>query len=219
MKNTNFKNWWYYHKWYVIAGVVLVGILIDLIGNRLHLWSPVPDYQIAYVGAPLPDDTVAALETAFEAVSKDMNGDGRVLVQINQYLTKTTEADTDAANAQTAAEVKLIGDITDCDSYFFVTDDPAQLQKGYHILANADGSPAAETDDSTDDKILPWDDTVLAEQELGTYTATAFGQEVTGDNRELLSRLSVGRRSFYTDKTVDHYSDCESLWNSLRRSS
>ena len=37
-KSEKRKNWWYYYKWYVICGVILLGIAIDLIGNALGLW-------------------------------------------------------------------------------------------------------------------------------------------------------------------------------------
>ncbi len=29
------KNWWYYHKWYVICGALLICINLHLIGNKL----------------------------------------------------------------------------------------------------------------------------------------------------------------------------------------
>lgn len=77
-KSEKRKNWWCYHKWYVICGAVLIGIACELIGNALGLWRPSPDIQIAYVGeTPLPQDTVAALEKAFASMGGDFNGDGK----------------------------------------------------------------------------------------------------------------------------------------------
>ncbi len=221
MKHFDFKNWWYYHKWYAISGIILLGIIISFAKNLVYRWTHLPDYQVAYIGAPLPDDTQAALKAAFESISKDFNGDGRVIVQINQYLSPDAAsfAGADAGSAQTAAEVKLIADVTSCESYFFLTDDPDQFQKAYHLLANPDGSPAAESDDAVEDKIIHWNDSVFADQDLGTYSTVTLGQEVTGENQELLNQFSIGRRSFYSDKTVDHLDDCNTLWNSLRRSS
>ena len=44
------KNWWYYHKWYVIIGVILFLIICNLIGNALGLFRKSPDLQVAYIG-------------------------------------------------------------------------------------------------------------------------------------------------------------------------
>lgn len=53
------KNWWYYHKWYVICGVILFFIAIDIIGNNLGWFKDTPDIQIAYIGdAPLDRKSV-----------------------------------------------------------------------------------------------------------------------------------------------------------------
>ena len=80
------KNWWHYHKWHVVIAVVLVGIGINLVCNALGIGQIRPDYQIAYVGGnTLPDDTATAIEAAFAALGEDLNGDGKVVVQLNQY--------------------------------------------------------------------------------------------------------------------------------------
>ena len=68
-KQTKWKNWWYYYKWYVICGVILLGIVINVVGGRLGLWTKAPDFQVAYVGkTQLPADTVSALEQAFSSL-------------------------------------------------------------------------------------------------------------------------------------------------------
>ena len=63
-------NWWHYHKWYVLLGILLLGIVGSLVKSALHIGEIRPDYQFAYVGSdPLPADTVAALESYYAYAS------------------------------------------------------------------------------------------------------------------------------------------------------
>lgn len=211
------KNWWHYHKWYVICGITVFLIVANLMANALGITGSKPDYQIAYVGKnPLPQDTVSALEDAFSSISHDLNGDGKVLVQINQYINPDKETNADASYYQYASEIELIGDITDCESYFFLLEDPETFQKEYQVLACSDGSCPEETDFSAEDKVFQWKDcSFLANLELGDYKETYLGQEQTGNNQELLSNLYMGRRCFYEKKTTDHQEECADLWKQL----
>lgn len=218
------KNWWYYHKWYVICGVILLGIIIHLMGNALGLWKKKPDFQIAYVGKEaLPSDTVHALENAFaradgiRGLHLDFNGDGEVLVQINQYL-NSDSPDTDAAYYRMASEITLIGDVSDCESYFFLMDDPQKLQRDFHILANPDGSCPGDFDYSVGEKAISWADCpALTSLELGSYSNMLLGEETTGENQELLAKLFIGRRCFYTDTRTEHFEECSNLWDYMTR--
>lgn len=212
-----FKNWWYYHKWYVICGGILLWILIDVTGSAFGLWEKEPDFRIAYVGSePLPEDTVAALEQGFARLAGDFNQDGEVLVQVNQFIEAAPESVPEAALSSYGSEIKLMGDISANESYFFLTDDPEALQRSFQILANSDGSCPDETDYSAEGKTVLWSDcSALSEMDLGSYTSGIAGNEVTGDSQELLSGLFLGRRCFYSDKTVDSLSQCNELWNAI----
>lgn len=212
-----FKNWWYYHKWYVICGVALLFILGDIVWHALGIGQKKPDFQIAYIGeTALPDDTVAALEQLFGELGGDFNGDGETNVQVNQYVMSFRDANPGASSAGYASEVLLMADISVCDSYFFLTDDPDNLQKACQIFANPDGSCPDDSDDSPEGKVILWTDCgALADRDLGSYTATIAGIEMTGDNLELLSGLSLGRRYFSPGKEIDCISQCDELWNRL----
>lgn len=214
------KNWWYYHKWYVIIGIILFLIACNLIGNALGLFQKSPDLQIAYVGkTPLPPNAAAAIQEAFTSLAADYNHDGEILVQVNQYINGNDDKDIDTAYYQYASEITLIGDISDCDSYFFLLEDPVDFQRTYQLLAAADGSCPEQSDYETADKIFQWSDCpVLAEMELGTYTDTSLGQTTTGSNQDILSKLYLGRRCFYTDAVTEHAGECSKLWDTLYRS-
>lgn len=212
------KNWWYYHKWYVICGIILVFILGNILWNALGIGTKRPDFQIAYVGKlPLPDDTAAALEQAFAAFSGDLNGDGEAIVQLKQYTLDFRSADSEAVSTNYTSEVLLMADLSACESYFFLTDDPEALQQGFQLFACPDGSAPDESDISVADKVVLWADcSALTDMDLGSYTVA--GSEITGDSQELLSGLSLGRRYFVGDKAFDSISQCNELWDRISKS-
>lgn len=218
-KRKKWKNWWYYYKWYVICGIILLGITGSLVGRALGFGVKAPDFQIAYIGKTiLPDETVKALELAFASIASDFNGDGEIIVQINQYIDGTSQSGTDAETAyyEYASEISLIGDISDCESYFFLMDSPDQFQKEFQLLAAADGSCPDSADYSTADKVILWNSCpALAQMELGTYSTVILGETISGNNQELLSGLYLGRRCFFTDKLTANASKCSELWDLL----
>lgn len=124
------QNWWYYNKWYVLLSVAAVCIVGNLIWNavtQIH-----PDYQIAYVAAvPLSEEQEADWESRLAERGTDCNGDGEVVVQLNQYLTLRNGGD---AMYNYASNVRLMADLDACESYFFLLDDPEGFQVSYDIL-------------------------------------------------------------------------------------
>ena len=87
-------NWWYYHKWHVVIGGVLLFCAIDIGKDMLHIGETEADYQIAYVGThALPDDTIEQLTELFESIGEDCNGDGKITVEIHQYASQDTGED------------------------------------------------------------------------------------------------------------------------------
>ena len=216
-KSQKRKNWWYYHKWYVIIGAILFAALIHIIGNAMGLFTKSPDLQIAYVGIDsLPEDTVTALEQLFASLIEDFNRDGEVIVQVNQYTGDPNASDAETAYYQYASEITLVGDISSCESYLFLLENPQGFQREYQILAEPDGSCPGDADYSVDGKVIRWADCpLLSSADLGSYTILAAGQEITGGSQELLSGLCLGHRCFYNDKTTDNREACDSLWQLL----
>ena len=211
------KNWWYYYKWYVICGIILLGIVGNVTGSAFGLWQKTPDFQIAYIGKyELPQETICSLEQAFTSIASDFNEDGTVIVQINQYIDDIPNPGMDTAYYEYASEISLIGDISDCDSYFFLMDDPDQFQQNFQLLACPDGSCPDSSDYSVDDKVIAWPDCpALSDMELGSYSAVMAGKTISGQNQELLSGLFLGRRCFFTDKSTEYADKCSELWNFL----
>lgn len=212
------KNWWYYYKWYVVCGAILILIVINLIGNAFGWFRKSPDIQIAYIGeTKLPEDTVAALENVFASLAGDYNHDGEIKIQVNQFVSGSPdETDADAISYKHASMVALMGDINNCESYFFLMENPEDVQKEFQVLAMPDGSCPADTDFSIENKVFPWKACkVLSEKSLGNYTTTLFGQTESGSNQELLEKLYLGRRCFYNKKHSKYVDECSDLWNKL----
>ncbi len=204
-------NWWYYHKWYVLLGVFLLGIVLSIGYHMLGIGEVEPDYSVAYVGTSyLPEQTVAALENALSALAPDSNKDGRTVVRVQQYveLGGGQSGDASYTYASTAA---LLADLERGESYFFLLEAPELFQEKYRVLRAADGGdPKAEA------YYHPWASCpVLASLELGTYEDTLHDQKAAGSSQELLSRLSIARRGFRAENVPENVSDCDTLWSLL----
>lgn len=208
------KNWWHYHKWHVAIGAVLAAVGINLTCNALGVGQIKPDYQIAYVGEnALPGDTAAAIETAFAALGEDLNGDGRVTVRLNQY--PAAGADPSLA---VAGQTTLMGDLLECESFFFLLEDPVRFQADYHALCRLDGSLPEEADCSAEGTYLPWTGCpALSGMELGDYSYQLLNGTVSGSSDELASGLYLARRGFWTEKNAPYPEGCEALWNELTK--
>lgn len=197
------RNWWHYHKWHVVIAAVLALCAGNILWNALGIGKVNPDYSIAYVGStPLSEETAAALRDGLAAISPDLNGDGKVAVELQQYVSMST-GDSDSLYFAQAAQVQLVADITDCKSYFFLLEDPAGFQEATSALRNLDGSLPADGDLTPDGKYVLWGDCpVLAGIELGNA-------------QEAVSRLSFARRGFWTEQTVPNAAECDALWEEL----
>lgn len=136
-------NWWYYHKWLVLLAAALLGIGIALFVP----WSDPtqPDLRVGYVAAqPLDQDTAARLQAALEGIGEDINGDGQVVIALEQYVVvfRGTAAD---ANAQMAGIARLSADLCAADGpAIFLLDDPAGLQQSIGALQYLDGTQPPE---------------------------------------------------------------------------
>lgn len=211
------KNWWHYHKWHLLIGVVLAAAIVDIAFHMLGIGRVFPDYQIAYVGtAQLPDAAVDALERALAQLGEDCNGDGQVAVAINQYV----NGGTDAANAyySAAASTKIMADLSAMDSYFFLLEDPEQFQLDYHALRRLDGSLPADSDADWSACCLRWTDCpTLSALELGEYEDIVLGQKLSGDAQALFSEMYIARRGFWTERTCEHVEACDALWDEIAK--
>ena len=211
-------NWWAYHKWYVIIGVLIAAMLVWIIRDMLFRTSP--DYQIGYIGmAELPVDTAEALTTALEQnFCTDRNGDGQVVVQLNQYTLDLTFDNQNIDPAvQMAGVTQLTADLSSADgSYIFLMEDPQAFVEYTGALQYLDGTlPDPDADPATLDwtkMVYRWTDCpVLAGLELGSYTGYTAVDDSTGENQDVLGQLYVGRLAVWNEDRADNYTDAAQL--------
>ena len=207
------KNWWHYHKWRVAVGLALALLAAYLVCQALGVGQIQPDYQAAYMGADaLPEDAAAAIESAFAALGEDLNGDGRVVVRLNQYPSSEGAGPGMAASG----EVALMADLLECESYFFLLEDPERFQRSYHVLCRLDGSRQEEGPWTAEGTYLPWNQCpVLAGLEPGVYSGEPPGGTAAGDSGGPAPGLYLARRGFWTEKTAAHPEGCAALWEKL----
>ena len=211
-------NWFHYHKWWVVLWAFLLFSAGGILWNALGIGKVRPDYVFAYVGsAALPDDCAAALERELALLGQDVNGDGKVVAELRQYVSNANqESAQEALMFGYASDVTLIADITSGDSYFFLMEDPGSFQRAYQALAGPDGSLPEGDDSSIDGKVFQWSGCpVLARLELGGFQEEYLDQSLTGDNQELLSGLYFGRRGFVDGKQAVNQDANADLWEIL----
>ncbi len=84
-------NFWYYYKFHVLIGAFLLFMVIVFIKDMLGKVDY--DYNIAFVtDYMIADEDSQALQGYFEANAEDLNGDGEVHVQIQNYVLPPDDA-------------------------------------------------------------------------------------------------------------------------------
>lgn len=203
------KNWLYYNKiWLIVAAVCIsiVGSMLWTIFGRTR-----PDYIFAYVGkTDLPLDTKDALEEGLATLGEDVNGDGKVVVEVRSYITGVTPSSYEMA---AAASVTLTADLTTGESIFFIIDDPEYFESHYQVLMDSNGAMPEDDDYSWTGRVLKWSDCpVLAALELGDYSQDYVETTLSGSSQELMSGLYIGRRGFYDGKRDKNREANDVLW-------
>lgn len=195
-------NWFYYYKWWLLAGLVLLYIIGSIVWSALGIGQTKPDYIFAYIGSQeLSQDCAKSLEAEIASLGWDVNGDGLVTVELRQYITNRSGDPETAMYYNYADETVLLADITGAESYFFLAEDAAKVQKSYQIFAQQDGTPPAEGDLSVQDKVYLWSDCpVLSALET---------------DQETLKGLYFGRRCFYGEKQAEGQAAAAELWEIL----
>ena len=197
-------NWFHYHKWWIVVWVVVLSVVGSMIWNALGIGRVKPDYTFAYIGgSELPEETAAALETELAVLGEDVNGDGRVMVELRQYAMNRSGDIETALYYNYASDVALVADITAAESYFFIVEDPVGVQSAYQIFAEADGTPPEENDPDVDDKVFRWRDCPILSG--------------LGIDQEPLKGLYIGRRCFYDEKQGEGQEANDAFWGVITK--
>lgn len=189
-------NWWDYHWHLVLGGIALAAIGGYILWGQLQVVDP--DYDIALCARQnLPTDTAARLEEALAAFGRDRNGDGRVVVRINQYTVDFSQDEEGDAYDQMAGITRLWADLQGGTSYIFLTDD-------------LEGMAAALGADPQTLETYPWSDCpVLTGLDLGSYERETLVDGQGGESQEYMARFTLLHRG------GEAQPEDEALWAAL----
>lgn len=215
------RNWWDYHKWHVVIGILCAILMLDLASDVMHNARNHPDYKIAYVGyTDLPDGVAEALEHGLAELGEDLNGNGRVQVELIEYLLYDEAAAENPALEEQNAELGynnsmlLTMNIEMVESMIWLLEEPEVFGSNYPILCHADGTlPGGETDAPL---YYQWAECpVLTGLELGTFEIPMINGMAEGDCQMALEHLAVARRGLWDDGSNEMIEGAVRLWETM----
>lgn len=140
-KKQKWENFWFYYRWHVVAGTFVI-LLIVLFAYDI-LTQKKPDVEISLVTAQtLPDSLLRSITEQLQQnpAFEDVNGDGEVLVHLNQYNISTDGSQETDPTMQMAGTVKLTADIQAGLSTIFITDNIEGVQELTGIFSEEEGA-------------------------------------------------------------------------------
>ena len=194
-KKRSRANWWYYH-WGFVAVAAVLAVSVIYVAHGL-LTTVDPDYTVAVVTAqPLPDEAVQSLQTALEAYADDTNGDGAVIVQVNNY-TWSANASLTEQNQQMAGATQMNTDLANGESKIWILEDPDGFEQAYGALREKLG-------ENWKTQLILWSQQpTLSKLDLGSYNTAADGSQ----------RIDVQSR--FAGCSVAVFDPSDALWQAL----
>ncbi len=214
------RNWWDYNLIWVIVGVIAViaaGFLI-----RDMFFRAKPDYEVALVTTSMPEEeTQDALRERLQELGEDLNGDGRVLVELYTYDMGFTERDYQNVEMAQANVTRLTVDLSSGDVYLILLQDPQGFQERFGALSYLDGTvPDGEAEgyeaENWRDMVYRWSDCpVLKNMDLGTFTRFLDMSETQIDGQTAMEELYVAHRGMFSEKDSERFAGAARLWEKL----
>ena len=194
-KKRSRANWWYYN-WGIVTVAAMVIVGVAYVAHGL-LTTVDPDYTVAVVTAEaLPDEAVQRLQTALADYAEDANGDGAVIVQVNNYTWSADAALTDM-NGQMAGATQMNTDLANGESKIWILEDPDGFEQAYGALSEKLGA-------EWQTKLIPWrSQPALSGLELGSYNTAADGSQ------------TVDIQSRFAGYSVAVFDASDALWQAL----
>ncbi len=220
-KQERIRNWWDYHTGWVVFGIVVLIMAIFLI--RDMFFRPRPDYDVGYVSVdPLPEEVLTALRDRLQEMGEDVNGDGRVIVEILSYSMGFDEQSLLDVDAVSSGMTRLTGDLMSGDLYVMLLTDPEGFQRRMGSLCYLDGHNPASDDETAEAEnwrqmVYRWEDCpVLANLDLGTYTSFWDTEKDTPiDGQSAMQGVYVARCGIWNEDQRAVAEKDELLWQAL----
>lgn len=209
-----FRNWLDYHIGWVILGAVLVWLLSSVIMDDVT--RPKTDVQAAYVGSEtLTDSASAAIQTVLESYCPDVNGDGKVVVEVVSYVVPTLFEPSMQGLTEYLTKASLAGDLEAEQSELFLLEDASVFQRTYLRLELPGGEGALpDADDfSGANNSLRWSACpALANAALDGGDS---GLMVFDADREFIQTLEICPRGYATAEDRERHWGASALWDAI----
>ena len=190
-------NWWYYH-WGVVAVAAVLVLGVVYVAHGLATTVDADETVALVTAESVPDEAVHALETALADYAEDKNGDGIVVVTVNNY-TWSADASLTEMNSQMAGATQMNTDLANAESKLWIMQDPEGFEDAYGALSEQLG-------ESWQSELLRWADVPsLAALDLGSYATSADGT-AQQDVQQLLA-----------DYSVAVFDETDTLWQNLSK--
>lgn len=189
---TKLENFWFYHKWHVLAVILILCITFISVKSCVNKKS-YDMYVLYMVGGGYSLEANENLSEKFENYVDDVDGDGEKRVQI--ITINFADVSGQGTLAQETAFTKMISQVSSGSALFYVFDDTA-----YQALKNAQvkilddintDSPYVEGDRFNAKKAGFFDDVEEWDENKDFY----FGIRVSGGIKETESRFAQIKQS------------------------
>ena len=153
-------NWWFYHKVHLLVALIMAGVLFSIVYSIVSQVEP--DYTIGLITSyNMPDEARAQMEAHMARYGRDRNGDGRVVVQINNYVFASEMKTTTDYQAIQASMTRFAGDtaLNECMIYFHDEAGFDSLRENFSgFFQYNDGSPMPEEAADYENAMRTWDE-------------------------------------------------------------
>ncbi len=197
-RKDKFKHWWHYSR-FIILGVVIIAIAIFSIVYSV-LNKPKPDYQVLLMTyEQYPTELVDSMQDFLETVADDRNKDGKVMVELNNYVLFLDEKHNGqyAYDMFEAAKTRYATDVYYGDSMIYIYD-AASFSALYEeqLFIYNDGSTPPEGAKDFANMMIPFADCKLFTEEFDRHlTHALFGYNYSEEYvDDLLAPLYVSFR-------------------------
>ena len=139
------ENFWFYHKWHLLAGLLIVCMLVVAVRSCMKKES-IDMYVLYMVNGAYSTRATEDLALKLEQYIDDIDGDGEKRVQVISITFSDVLARTD--QTQDATLAKMVGQISSGPALFYIFDDEnyqALKEAQVEILSQLDASQTTPT--------------------------------------------------------------------------
>lgn len=215
------ENWWFYHKTHLIVGILLAALAVSLVYSIASQVEP--DYTIGLLTSySMPSEAQEQISGYIERYAEDRNGDGKVVVQLSNYVMNANESDLQMIQA---SMTRFAGDAALNSCMIYIHDEEAfeQMQGQFQsYFQYNDGQTMPEDATDFENAMRDWSE-LKAFEGFQPEEVPGLGGWTPEVLTELCGRLRVSVRAkegsgFASDEElVGYYEDSLALLDRLMK--